>query len=296
MLRAPNLLTVPGDPIVGLLLAGAFSEHPVDPPRLIWAGLASVLFYCAGLVHNDLCDLDEDRWDRPDRPLPSGRITPGAARVAVVVFVAAALAASALACLTALWIGAALLTSILAYNHLTKRVGLLGSINMGLCRGLSLILGAAALGWSGVARPMVLVCAAMLTVYTASITRIASVETRAGAAVPGRMAPPIIAAIWLIAVNVHFRLGPLATVAIPAVQIVAIQWTWRIGRTLAGRPEPAAVQNAVGRLIRLLLPVQASIVASAGMFPDKWWGIVAFAGLLAAWPAAGILARRFYAS
>ena len=184
LLRAPNLLTVPGDPIVGFMLAGAFTEHSIDPLRLIWAGLASVLFYCAGLVHNDLCDLTEDRRDRPDRPLPSGRITPAAARVAVVVFVVAALASSALASLAALSVGAALLTSVLVYNHITKRVGLLGSINMGLCRGLSLVLGAAAMGWSGVARPMVLVCAGMLTVYTASITKIAANETRAGAAVP----------------------------------------------------------------------------------------------------------------
>ena len=69
LLRAPNLLTVAGDPIVGFMLAGAFAEHTVVPLRLIWAGLASVLFYCAGLVHNDLCDLAEDRRDRPDRPL-----------------------------------------------------------------------------------------------------------------------------------------------------------------------------------------------------------------------------------
>ena len=41
---------------------------------------ASALLYLAGLVLNDVFDLEIDRHERPERPLPSGRISLAAAR------------------------------------------------------------------------------------------------------------------------------------------------------------------------------------------------------------------------
>src|SRR5260221_228220 len=72
LFRAPNLLTVPGDPIAGYLLAcfGAVEEG-------LWPAIgASVCFYAGGLLLNDLADLAEDRRERPSRPLPSGAASP----------------------------------------------------------------------------------------------------------------------------------------------------------------------------------------------------------------------------
>ena len=61
LLRAPNLLTVPGDPVAGYLLA---MHGGVPRMELLGAVLASLFFYCAGLLLNDVRDLDEDRRDR----------------------------------------------------------------------------------------------------------------------------------------------------------------------------------------------------------------------------------------
>src|SRR6516225_6836668 len=87
LLRAPNLFTVPGDPLAGFLLAtnGHADTH------LVFAIGASLCLYCHGLLVNDLADLAEDRRERPSRPLPSG-----AANVRTVLVVAIVLALVAL--------------------------------------------------------------------------------------------------------------------------------------------------------------------------------------------------------
>ena len=41
---------------------------------------ASTALYASGVVLNDVFDLEQDRQDRPDRPLPSARISLRAAR------------------------------------------------------------------------------------------------------------------------------------------------------------------------------------------------------------------------
>ena len=56
--------------LVGLALAGyaAFDVHAT------LVAVAMVCFYTAGMVLNDLLDLDIDRRERPSRPLPSGQV------------------------------------------------------------------------------------------------------------------------------------------------------------------------------------------------------------------------------
>src|SRR5476649_2577392 len=144
LFRAPNLFTVPGDPLAGFLLASP-ALVGFNPVLLFPIG-ASLCFYAAGLLLNDLMDLEEDRAERPNRPLPSG-----AARPAHVWLVAAALTALGLALclpggLKALATGVGIVLSVAAYDCGLKKMPFLGVINMGLCRGLSVLLGAAFAG------------------------------------------------------------------------------------------------------------------------------------------------------
>src|SRR5438876_11164896 len=78
LFRVPNLFTVPGDPLAGFLLA---TGGRIDA-RVVFAILASLFLYAAGLAMNDLADFDEDRRERPKRPLASGAISRGAAWIA----------------------------------------------------------------------------------------------------------------------------------------------------------------------------------------------------------------------
>ena len=61
LVRAPNLLTVPGDPLAGFLLA----TFGVLRAQAAFAVGASLCLYAAGLLWNDLFDLEEDRRERP---------------------------------------------------------------------------------------------------------------------------------------------------------------------------------------------------------------------------------------
>ena len=87
LLRAPNLFTVAGDPLAGYLLAwGGTLQF-----RTLLPILASLCFYMAGLLHNDLADLAEDRKERPNRPLPSGGARPILVAMAAATLVVAGL-------------------------------------------------------------------------------------------------------------------------------------------------------------------------------------------------------------
>ncbi|MCF3964273.1 UbiA family prenyltransferase, partial [Streptomyces fuscigenes] len=90
LLRVSALFTVPGDALAGVAATG------VRPGRGTALAVGSSLcLYEAGMALNDWADREEDAAERPGRPIPSGRIGPGAALAAAGVLTAAGLALAA---------------------------------------------------------------------------------------------------------------------------------------------------------------------------------------------------------
>ena len=185
LFRAPNLLTVPGDPLAGWLLAAGGAWHPASVAVLA----ASLCFYALGLIANDILDYKTDVRERPARPLPSKRITPMAAVSVALLLCCAAPALAWLAGPSAFDVGALLFMVIILYNSMLKSTPVIGQLTMGLCRGLNLLLGAAAsvcasggtmLPPAGLVR--VLMAAVVLTVYVAFISALARREVETGRA------------------------------------------------------------------------------------------------------------------
>ena len=147
LFRAPNLFTVPGDPLAGYLLAsgGAVSGR-------VFLGIgASLCLYAGGLLLNDLCDLEVDRRERPNRPLPGGDMGVGTVRLAAFLLGVAGLGCCAAAGAATAAVGVGLLLCVVLYDAGVKNFALIGPVNMGLCRGLSVLAGStAALGAKGV--------------------------------------------------------------------------------------------------------------------------------------------------
>lgn len=172
LLRLPNLLTVPGDILAGFLLAP--SARAADWAQLPLAFLAGGFLYSAGLILNDLFDYAEDLRDRPDRPLPSGRISREAAAVAVLVclWVAGFLAAF----FDALPVALPLMACLVLYDIGLKRRPWLGPLLMGACRAGNLLLGTAAAS-TGLLFPAPLLAASLLGAFIASVTHLARQET-----------------------------------------------------------------------------------------------------------------------
>ena len=301
LLRAPNLLTAPGDPIAGFLLAGLALES-VELWRMIPAAAASLLFYAAGLIQNDIAGLARDRVERPERPLPSGAIRPAAAMAGMGVLGVGAMAATILTgSMPAIVMGLVLVLLISLYNHATSELPGVRPLNMGLCRGVSLMLGASAAGgWGAFENPCVLGAATMVTCYVASLTHLASHETETRRVEVARWLPaaflaagfgallvyqPLYGAKWpesLKITSIFAALG-LALLAVLAAALPV--------RRLVGRCDPARIGRAIGALVRNLLPVQAALVAAGGST-----GLIIAAALLLAWPLAGLLGKRFASS
>ena len=71
LVRVPNVFTVVADVTMGYL----FVRESLRPFSLYLLALfASIALYWAGMVLNDVCDHEQDSRERPERPLPSGRI------------------------------------------------------------------------------------------------------------------------------------------------------------------------------------------------------------------------------
>lgn len=59
---------------LGVFLGALTVDIPLNIPPMIYCFLAMSLLAMAGNVHNDLCDIEVDRTNQPNRPLPSERI------------------------------------------------------------------------------------------------------------------------------------------------------------------------------------------------------------------------------
>jgi 4-hydroxybenzoate polyprenyltransferase len=294
LFRAPNLLTVPGDPLSGYLLACFFGAIE----KQVWPVMAaSFCFYAGGLLLNDLVDLREDRIERPDRPLPSGAIS-----VPVVMAVMAGLFGEGLLLSwridrSTLATGGALLLAITAYNCFTKHLPVLGALNMGACRGLSMLLGATAvphgdLTFSLLARGRLnhlLIAIGLTSFYIAAVTNLARHETRIEIPRSAKWLPVVViaggAALFLAQLNTTALIcsAPLLLVALVSALQVAIHLTRNVS---------SPVPPEIGKLIRLLLLIQAAFCAAVGGFE----GLLAAVVLLLLWPVSGLVGRRFYAS
>ncbi|MFG2626243.1 SCO3242 family prenyltransferase [Streptomyces sp. NPDC048473] len=140
LLRVSALFTVPGDALAG---AAATGLRP-DRGTALAVG-ASLCLYEAGMALNDWADRDEDAVDRPHRPIPSGRIAPGAALAAAGALTAAGLGLAARAGRPALAVATGLAATVWAYDLRLKHTPA-GPAAMAAARGLDLLLGATATG------------------------------------------------------------------------------------------------------------------------------------------------------
>jgi 4-hydroxybenzoate polyprenyltransferase len=150
LMRLPNVFTAIADVAMGYLFVHG---SPVAPAKLACLIVASALLYTAGMVLNDVFDIEIDRQERPFRPLPSGRISLGVARAfgfaLLVLGIAAGWAAGyadpegvAIHWRSGL-IATVLAGCVLIYDGLLKATPI-GPLAMGLCRFLNVLLGMSA--------------------------------------------------------------------------------------------------------------------------------------------------------
>ena len=284
LLRLPNLFTAPGDSLAGYFLAMTFKgDVSINVWIIALLTAISVLTYAFGVVMNDVMDYQEDCRNRPERPLPSGKISRDRATIfcsqlwglSVVLLVIC----TKLKCLVfydVLFVLLGLWLTIVLYNFWLKRYRLVGSIAMGLCRGLNFLLGVTATG-CGVSFAKVwpvFVPFAAITAYIAAVTWLADKENEEQNVGFVVQIPAIATAMaWFGTVL------PLphktAALAIPAVFLVLTVFLLEqtAGKLYHKTVPPKEMQQSIGAMLRplgfwqvtwiLFLPTTASYVVAA---------------------------------
>jgi UbiA prenyltransferase family protein len=267
LVRLPNVFTAMADILAGYWLL----SHEFDfSPTLGWLLLSSASLYSAGIVFNDLNDIDADRRERPSRPLPSGRVTLRSARMLGIGLALAGLAAAAfagremsLSFRHPASVAIVLLGAIVLYDYVLKPT-LLGPVNMGICRALNLLLGASAgsAAQLGQAPPHLVTLALCVLVYVASITAIARAEVGGGRR--SKLWPPVIGIVLAI-----LLIGGLSIAAGDYSDFTLILWLalavhlGRVSLRMIRFPTPALVQYAVKTYIMGIVVLDAVIASSA---------------------------------
>jgi 4-hydroxybenzoate polyprenyltransferase len=179
LVRLPNLPSALADICLGALAARAL---PGGWLAFLLLLPASACLYMAGMVWNDYFDLEQDRKERPSRPLPSGRVTPaeaarlgsGLMAVGVLFAALAGLARRGASSVTPPLLAVLIVAAVFAYDGWLKRTPL-GPVAMGLCRFLNVLLGLSAGPgdvWAGA--PLALA----VGLYVAGVTWFARTEAR----------------------------------------------------------------------------------------------------------------------
>lgn len=231
--RLSNGPTVISNVLVGTAIALQGTNTTIaDFP---WISIALVttamlLFYVGGMAMNDVVDVEIDWRERPNRPIPSGRIPFTAARRFVVLCFILALALLVVCGLAAAVFGVALLAAITLYNLFHKRHAP-SVILMGLCRGLVYLTVAAAIRWP-IDLEAALPLAIAITIYVTLITIIARGEADNQLGLSRRLAMLMV----LIAVAPAILLFPDDAAALIVTGIALIAWLVLLQRHLLVTP------------------------------------------------------------
>lgn len=177
--RVSNLPTIGSNVLAGTALAGGAA-----PGQILLLAVACSLLYIGGMYLNDAFDREFDARERPERPIPSGRVS--AARGFTLGF--ALLAAGVLAVAAASfgregaggWPGvasAAILAAVITGYDAWHKANPFAPVVMGVCRALVYI--TAALAVSGRAGGAVWGGAAVLLLYVVGLSYLAKQENLA---------------------------------------------------------------------------------------------------------------------
>lgn len=266
LLRAGNVFTAVSNILAGFLLVRG-EWQPILP--LLFLMLASAALYLSGMVLNDVFDLEIDRVERPERPLPSGRISLTMAKVVgwglmIDGLTGAAVAAWLLGSWLPLLMAMLLATAIVGYNAFLKKTNA-GPLTMGLCRALNVLLGASVVSHSP-DKAAAYVFATLLGVYTVGLTLLARNEATDSSTVSIKAAGYVIQLALLALAAVAILLPPLefGWLAAWLALLMAVRVT--LFEAFLD-PSSHMVQRSVSRLITAFLLIDSLVCVAAVGWP-----------------------------
>ncbi len=287
LLRVSNVLTAVADVWMGLIVA----RGTLAPAATcVWLSLGSVCLYLGGMALNDVFDAGLDAHERPERPIPSGRVSKqNASLIAwcllgtglVCVTWVANLEGSPLPALVAL----TLVGLVVLYNAWLKKTPL-GPISMAACRvgnvALGMSVGTGGLltgGGPGEFPAQFAYIAPGVLVYIAGLTYFARTEaTHSSRVTLGAASLIMLAGLAVFAAGpTWLEIGPPLVVARNGWVLLWLVVGMLVARRLVAallRPGPAQVQAAVGNALQSIITIDAGL---AWGYSEPQWGLAVLA-------------------
>lgn len=259
LMRLPNVFSALSNIIAAYLVVHAATDTPEPDVGSLFLLLgASACLYCSGLVFNDYFDLEEDRRERPFRPLPSGQVSRRAAVYLGAVLMVSGVMFAATVGGASLVISLALCASILLYDAVVKQ-SWAGAAMMGACRYLNWALGLSIVDvqWIQLLIPL------PVFLYVAALTLLSHEETQG----KNRSAP-----MWTIfgvtlsaaLIAAYALLGVLSNPAVIFPLIVAYGYIIKLLLAVRKDYSPVAIQAAITTLVIGIIPLDAILVMATG--------------------------------
>ena len=256
LIRLPNVFTAIADILMGYFVTVGEPKYQLG---LLIA--ASCCLYWAGMVLNDVMDFEADREERPDRPLPSGRIDrKWASKLGFGLLSAGVMLAFCIG-LTSGCVALALAAAIYLYDGPLKTT-LVAPWVMGSCRMLNVLLGMSLA--ANLMQPDHLLIAGGLGVYVAGITWFARCEAKTSDTVLLKFGFAVMAVgIFLLSIFPNFSDRQLlfrAPILWPTLLLLLMSSVVRQCVTAIWNPEPRHVQAAVKHSLFTLIVLDAAVV------------------------------------
>ncbi|MDF2388244.1 UbiA-like protein EboC [Nostoc ellipsosporum NOK] len=270
-MRPANIVTAWADILVGFAASGwiifdDFINGQASFVNLIplgWLLLATTGLYGGGIVFNDVFDAELDTKERPNRPIPSDRVSrQNAILLGSLLFAMGIVAAFQVSWLSGI-IGIVITFAALLYDAIAKHHGFFGPLNMGLCRGCNLLLGVSAVP-AIVAERWYL--AVIPVLYIAAITAISQGEVHGGKKITGVLAILLISIVLTAVLALGFLQDYTVIAALPFAVLLAIRVLPNFVNA-AREPVPEKIRTAVKVGVLSLIILDATVAAGfAGLY------------------------------
>lgn len=284
LMRPANIVTAISDIVAGVAIAGVLSSgfSSIQTSNFVYLILATIGLYGGGIVFNDVFDVELDKVERPERPIPSGKVTYKQAVFLGSFLLLLGVGFALLVSIVSMLIAIAIVIAALVYDKYAKHHIIAGPLNMGVCRGLNLLLGMSIL--SGQLPEFWMICFIPI-VFIAAITLTSQGEVLGN----NKMSITFALSLDLIVAGVIILLAWNGIMNFWIVLPFVFLWiTMNLSAKLKAitTNEPKFIMRAVKMGVLSLIPLNASYVAG---FSNWTYGLA----VLLLLPISIILSKRF---
>jgi len=145
LVRIPGIFTAFSNVLIGYFFSLSYSPESNSLPLLL---VTSGMLFSAGMIFNDFFDLNIDKKERPNRPLPSGKISKQKALLLGIIFLIIANIFAFITGYDSLFLSLIMTGMIISYNYKLKFIPFLGIFSLSVIRFLNVLLGFSIISFS----------------------------------------------------------------------------------------------------------------------------------------------------